>query len=233
MVLLDENQQRRFFRWKLPWIANQFTWNEIIVCREVGHPCQSIWNVYDPFNVFERTVLNIVAESSSVNLQQTRMHSRRMLTARLETVHVSVSVATISCFGERVGVGPEMNKFEQVSNDHHQMPLAAEGEWSPDLMPRSYPTIWPIPWCIWCYLSPRGQTDACENITFPQLHLRAVKTRPQFIKTACEPRNLGMLSIFKVYPLVFHYADYQSIQRRVQISDNAFCQMGPIAMEIK
>ena len=36
-------------------------------------------------------------------------------------------------------------------------------------------TMWPIPWRMWCYLpSPCPQTDACENITFPQLRLRAV-----------------------------------------------------------
>ena len=37
-----------------------------------------------------------------------------MRTARLETVHASVSVATTRCHCG--GVGPQMNKFEQVSN---------------------------------------------------------------------------------------------------------------------
>ena len=36
-----------------------------------------------------------------------------------------------------------------------------------------YPTVWPIPWCIWCYPS-LWTVDAYENITFPQLSLQAV-----------------------------------------------------------
>ena len=32
---------------------------------------------------------------------------------------------------------------------------------------------WPIPWCMWCYLSNR-MTDACENFTFQQILLHAV-----------------------------------------------------------
>ena len=35
--------------------------------------------------------------------------------------------------------------------------------------------MWPIPWCIWCYLPPPSLwTDACKNITFPKLRLRVV-----------------------------------------------------------
>ena len=43
---------------------------------------------------------------------------------------------------------------------------------------REYPSIWPIPWYIWCNLLPpptQMETDTCENITFSQLRLRAVK----------------------------------------------------------
>ena len=39
----------------------------------------------------------------------------RIRTARLETTHVSVSAATTRCHI------PQMNKFEQVSSDQHQM----------------------------------------------------------------------------------------------------------------
>ena len=46
------------------------------------------------------------------------MHSSRMHTARLQTVHVSV--ATTRC-QYCDGVGPQLNKFEQVSSDDHQM----------------------------------------------------------------------------------------------------------------
>ena len=55
-----------------------------------------------------------------------------MRTARLETVRASSSSGhhQMSLLGLFVyvcggrGVGPQMNKFEQVSNDHHQMSLA-------------------------------------------------------------------------------------------------------------
>ena len=52
-----------------------------------------------------------------------------MYTARLETACVSVSVATTRYWPwEEREVGPQMNKFEQVSSDHHwMMSLAGEG----------------------------------------------------------------------------------------------------------
>ena len=133
-----------------------------------------------------------------------------MHTAHLNTVCASVSVATTRCHSHG---GSQMNKFEQVSSDHHQMSLAEGGpkmnkfeqvstdDHQRSLMgggvPRSdvwgYPT-WPFlgrggtlpcdlsPWCIWCYLALPQQTDAYENITFPQLHLGAViKTNKIFL----------------------------------------------------
>ena len=59
-----------------------------------------------------------------------------------------------------------MNKFEQVSSDDHQMSLARESQvWCPG---EGVPT-WPFPGGTPpCDLPPPpGQTDACENITFP------------------------------------------------------------------
>ena len=38
------------------------------------------------------------------------------------------------------------------------------------------PTMWPIPWCMWCY----PPAPSCENITFPQLPLRVGKRLPNF-----------------------------------------------------
>ena len=59
----------------------------------------------------------------------------------------SASVATTKCQDRwEGGVGPQVKKFEQVSRDDHQMPLAGGG----------------------------SQTHACENITFPQLLVWAV-----------------------------------------------------------
>ena len=49
------------------------------------------------------------------------------------------------------GVGPQVNKFEQISSDGHQM--------SPDPL-----------------FAPCGQTHACENISLAKLRLRVVKT---------------------------------------------------------
>ena len=47
-----------------------------------------------------------------------------------------------------VGVGHQVNTFEQVSSDNHQMSLA--GGWH---VQKGVPlTMWPIPWCMWCYL---------------------------------------------------------------------------------
>ena len=43
-----------------------------------------------------------------------------MRTARLETTSATVSVATTRCHLW----GAQKNKFEQVSSDHYQMPLA-------------------------------------------------------------------------------------------------------------
>ena len=87
----------------------------------------------------------------------------------------------------RVRVGPQVNKFEQVPSDDHQM-LAAKGggrshvssddhqmsivggrsggRWVP------YHVIYPMMHVT--YLPPPVKTDACENITFPQLRLRLV-----------------------------------------------------------
>ena len=86
------------------------------------------------------------------NLIFTRKHSSRMCTTRLETIRAS------------------------SFSDHHQKSLAGGEDRSPGLTFRRYPyhvthpmkhLMLPIPPC--------EQTDACENITFPQLCLWAVK----------------------------------------------------------
>ena len=48
-----------------------------------------------------------------------------MHTTYLETVCASISVVTTRC--HTLGVGPQMNKFEQISSDHHQMSLVGKG----------------------------------------------------------------------------------------------------------
>ena len=47
-----------------------------------------------------------------------------MRTAHLETVCASISVATVRCHSG----GSQMNKFEQVSSDDHQMSLVGMGQ---------------------------------------------------------------------------------------------------------
>ena len=64
----------------------------------------------------------------------TRKHSSRMRTASLIPYVLPVSVVTTRC----QGLGPQMNKFQQVSSDHHQISLA-RGR-SPGLMLRGTPT---------------------------------------------------------------------------------------------
>ena len=78
-----------------------------------------------------------------------------------------------------------MNKFEQVSNDGHQMSIARDRtRVSGNVMS----DVWE--WALGCGValynevqfimgnghigSPCGQTDRTENITFPQLHWQAV-----------------------------------------------------------
>ena len=77
--------------------------------------------------------------------------------------------------------GPQMITFEQLSFDHWSLAGGSQvwcpwGVGYPTWPFWGYPTMWPIPWCIWCYHpSPScGQTDVCENITFPQLRVWAV-----------------------------------------------------------
>ena len=55
------------------------------------------------------------------NITVTRKLSSRMHTACLETAHALVSVATTRCHSLE---NTQMNRFEQVSSDHHQMSLA-------------------------------------------------------------------------------------------------------------
>ena len=111
------------------------------------------------------------------------------------------------------GVDPQMNKFEQVSIDHHQMSVAGGlvpvwcpggvgsglisrgGGRSPCLMFRGV-----VPYhraYLMMHLmspnpnSPCGQTDACEDITFPQLNLWAVKMITEF------PRQLYITYFYR------------------------------------
>ena len=49
-----------------------------------------------------------------------------MHTVSLEMVHVSVFVATTRFCS--LGAGSQINKFEQVSSDHHQMSLVGKEE---------------------------------------------------------------------------------------------------------
>ena len=55
--------------------------------------------------------------------------------------------------------------------------------------PGGTPTMWPIPWCMWCYLPPPQQTDACENITFSQLCLWVVNILPWSSQPVSRPRK--------------------------------------------
>ena len=96
---------------------------------------------------------------------ETRQHSRRMHTARLETVHVSISVATTRCHSWRWVSPPEVTAD---GGYHHQMSLAEGEGWvsPPDAStrremvgyPREEAGTLPIPWCMW-YSYPLPQTE--------------------------------------------------------------------------
>ena len=63
-------------------------------------------------------------------VKQTRKHSSRMRTFRLETIRAPVSVATTRRHSRDEGL--QVNKFEQVSSDHYQMsPAGVPQVWCP------------------------------------------------------------------------------------------------------
>ena len=98
------------------------------------------------------------------------------------------SVATTKCQYQWEGGGLQVNKFEQVSSDDHQMSVAGVGPlqwWAPDVNSRGYPRsdVQGEGGTLLCDLlhdacdvtAPNRMTDTCENITFLQLRWRAVK----------------------------------------------------------
>ena len=108
---------------------------------------------------------------------------------------VRISVVSTRCQYQGVGVGSQVNKFEQVSSDDHQMFVPGGrvsrshvfGRWGgvgyPGPMSRRegvpYHATYPIKWIP--YPSPnRMITDTCENITFAQILCRAIN-KPIFI----------------------------------------------------
>ena len=79
------------------------------------------------------------------------------------------------------GGGPEVNKFEQVSSDGHQMsPVWRRSEVPRKEGGRGKEALDSAMQCIvgnvYLKLSPEpcGQTDTTENITFPKTYLRAI-----------------------------------------------------------
>ena len=92
---------------------------------------------------------------------------------------LSVSVTTTRC-QYQWGVGLQVNKFEQVSSDDHQMSLAGgnglEGWWVCPGVGVGYPLPCDLSHDVCDVIFPvSGQTHAYENITFSQL-MRVVKT---------------------------------------------------------
>ena len=81
------------------------------------------------FILFVPRVKHVTGSGGSED--NTRQHSSRMRTAHLPTVCVSL--------GDQVhgrGVAPQVNKFEQVSSDDHQISVAGEDS-SQGGLPRS------------------------------------------------------------------------------------------------
>ena len=119
---------------------------------------------------------------SIADLNLTREHSSRMRTTRLATVR-----APATRYQYWWGMGPQVNKFVQVSTDGHQMSLAGdearaggvlclmsgEGGTGSCTM-RSNASRVMVTWGPPSPSHPYDQTDTSENITFPQLRWRAV-----------------------------------------------------------
>ena len=93
---------------------------------------------------------------------------------------------------QREEVGPQMNKFQQVPSAHHQgfEQVPSDYHQGRRLVSMSdvgvgverYPTMWPIPWCIWCYLPPPLWAEWLMDrylwkYYLPQLRLRSVIRR--------------------------------------------------------
>ena len=96
------------------------------------------------------------------------------------------------------GVGPQVNHFEQVSSDDHQMLVVGgryrglmfgEG-WRGGEEGRSkgvpYHLTYPMMHLMLPPSSPCVQTDACENSTFPKFRLYSVKSYKCDSKHKCE-----------------------------------------------
>ena len=101
---------------------------------------------------------------------KTRMHSSRMRTSRLPTV--CVFVATTRCQYQRVVGIPCDLGYPHSGHTHPHWTYQPLDIFTPWTYPSS---LLLVTRCGHHY--PHGQTDTCENITFPQLRLRAVITK--------------------------------------------------------
>ena len=107
--------------------------------------------------------------------EQKKKHSMRMHIAHLETVCVSVSVTSSRCWSrgspnEQNWTGLQLSPPDVTSRErspglmsgggrrreYPNLPFPGEVPKSDVQCPRGYPTMWPIPWYIWC--SPPKQT---------------------------------------------------------------------------
>ena len=95
-----------------------------------------------------------------------------MHTAHLPTICIFVATTRFQHHGVE-WLGPQVNKFEQVSGRKNRGTGRYSGPMSRGrgflcIIGNAHMGTFPLP---------HGQTDACENITFPQLSLRKVITR--------------------------------------------------------
>ena len=123
----------------------------------------------------------------------TRKHSSRIHTTPLQTVCASVVTTRCSWRG-----GPQMNKFEQVSSDGHQMSQAGGRVWGGG-------NVWYPGWTdlyseVQCIMGnghiwgapplTEWRTDTTENITFPQHRWRAVNIKAKYLKREYPARTV-------------------------------------------
>ena len=151
-----------------------------------------------------------------------------MCTARLPTV--LVSVATTRCqYWWLGGVGPQVNKLEQVSivGRRYVPCLVSSGSvcvWGVIQVPVHHNGFMRTPWTEW-------QTDTCENITFPQVRLRTV-TRPFRVAIdlrGCSQRSDKTSYTARIYCVSYWYCLDQRVAHLTVASQWTILVIGPIS----
>ena len=120
---------------------------------------------------FECTYLDIEKLLNSENIQETRQPTWKLYVFQFQFPPPDVAPGLKSPNGQVIATRCHWWGYVSRSDVKGGWKVGLQ-IWCPE---RGCPTMWPIPWCIWCYLPASiGQTDICENSTFHKLCLPAV-----------------------------------------------------------